>query len=193
MHDRLRAARLAAGFATAKDAAERFGWNQNTYTSHENGNRDIPLGRAIDYAAAFKVHFPWLVKGDGPMRSGNRKVQVVGYVGAGSVVFPIDDNGFEEIEPPFDAPEGSVAFVVRGDSMYPMMPANSHIIALPMADTHAIVHKRAVVTLDDGRRLVKDVLPGSRADVFTLVSYNAAPIQDAKIVACAKVIAVLLP
>ena len=67
LSDRLRRARVAAGFATATDAATAFGWNGNSYRSAENGMR--PPGRAtlVTYARAFKVSTDWLLTGRGPM------------------------------------------------------------------------------------------------------------------------------
>ena len=40
MSDRLRKARLEAGFNTASDAARKFGWTKTTYIAHENGQND---------------------------------------------------------------------------------------------------------------------------------------------------------
>lgn len=37
--DRLKQARLDAGFRTAADAYRHFGWIQSTYLGHENGSR----------------------------------------------------------------------------------------------------------------------------------------------------------
>jgi Helix-turn-helix domain len=61
-NDRLREARLAKGFKTAAAAARAFGWNAVTYTSHENGNRNIRWSEAARYASAFGVT-PTLILG----------------------------------------------------------------------------------------------------------------------------------
>ncbi|MBB5087475.1 XRE family transcriptional regulator [Roseospira marina] len=62
---RLRQARQQAGYATATDAALAFGWNPNTYKSHENGLRGL-RGHALErYAGAFGVPPAWLQFGDG--------------------------------------------------------------------------------------------------------------------------------
>jgi len=44
--DRLRSARLKAGFETAKEAAEAMGVPASTYIGHENGNRGFTAMRA---------------------------------------------------------------------------------------------------------------------------------------------------
>lgn len=65
--DRLIEAREAAGYKTAKDATEAFGFNYPTYAGHENGSRGI--GRsAARYAAAYKVSLEWLLTGRGAMK-----------------------------------------------------------------------------------------------------------------------------
>lgn len=60
---RLRIAREAAGFTTAAEAAERFGWNYPTYAGHENGSRGMRLTVVQRYAAAFRVAAVWLLEG----------------------------------------------------------------------------------------------------------------------------------
>jgi transcriptional regulator with XRE-family HTH domain len=62
---RLAWAREQAKFATPTDAARRFGWNENTYRSHENGNRDLSRKAAEKYADAFKVPVGWLLFKEG--------------------------------------------------------------------------------------------------------------------------------
>lgn len=66
--DRLRQARLAAGFETATDAADRHGWKYPTYAGHENGARGIKPRDIAKYAVAFGVDPSWLEFGDKPLR-----------------------------------------------------------------------------------------------------------------------------
>jgi hypothetical protein len=64
--ERLRIARLRAGFPTAKEAAESMGQPVSTYLAHENGSRGYPAGKAALYARRFKVPEVWLLYGTGP-------------------------------------------------------------------------------------------------------------------------------
>lgn len=64
--DRLRIARMRAGFATAKEAAEALGFPVSTYLGHENGSRGYPAKKAFTYARKFKVREQWLLYGVGP-------------------------------------------------------------------------------------------------------------------------------
>jgi hypothetical protein len=58
--ERLKQARVAAGFRSASAAAARFRWAIDTMVKHERGDRSI--GRAASkYAEAFRVDEAWLL------------------------------------------------------------------------------------------------------------------------------------
>lgn len=191
IHDRLRKARIDAGFPSATAAAQRFGFNANTLRSNENGNKPFGREAAENYAKAFKVRLDWLVSGRGPMRAGRLGVAVTGHVGAGAEVFPLDDDCLEFIEPSFEVDDDVLAFVVRGDSMWPQFYNGDYILAKPVNDLTLVLHRRAIVTLSDGRRLVKTIEPGRSPGVFTLTSHNAPPLHDVVIIAAARVVGIV--
>lgn len=62
-HERLREARLEAGYRSARAAAKRFNWAEATYGAHENGSRKFGLETARDYGRAFKRNPIWIVFG----------------------------------------------------------------------------------------------------------------------------------
>ena len=192
IYERLRRARLEAGYESAAAAARAFGWKEGTTKSNENGHAPFGRAKASRYAAAYRVNLEWLLDGKGPMRPTKPRVKVVGKVGAGAAVYPIDDGGIDPIEPPFDVPEGAVGFLVEGDSMYPAYRPGTILIARPIPLTEISNGMRAIVTLDDGRRLVKEVLV-SRRGVITLHSMNGLPMADVRIVECAKVFGTVEP
>lgn len=179
MHERLRQAREAAGFASAADAARRFGWGETTYRSHENGQRNIPRERAPEYARAFRVAPSWLLYGTG--EGVKRPVPLVGMVGAGAEVYPIDDGGaLEEIDPPPGIGPEAVAVMVRGDSMYPRYMDGDLLIYdrhVPLAKADG---QECVVRLRDGRTFVK-IVRAERDGLATLESWNAPPIRSAEV------------
>lgn len=53
---RLREARIRAGYGSAREAAEAFGFTTSTLTSHENNTREYDIATALRYAKAFKVN-----------------------------------------------------------------------------------------------------------------------------------------
>lgn len=81
--DRLRIARLRAGYETGKDAAEALGFPVSTYLSHENGSRGISAKRAVTYARKYKVREQWLLYGVGPgpgSEQGDETAEIVNIV-----------------------------------------------------------------------------------------------------------------
>jgi hypothetical protein len=63
---RLHAARVAAGFATAREAAQKFGWSEPRYRSHESAVGAISPVAARKYAQAFGISPEWLLEGRSP-------------------------------------------------------------------------------------------------------------------------------
>lgn len=63
--ERLRAARVKAGYETAKSAAEAMGVTVSTYIQHESGVRGFPASRAARYARFLRVAPEWLLYGRG--------------------------------------------------------------------------------------------------------------------------------
>ncbi|MCG6857417.1 MAG: bifunctional phosphopantothenoylcysteine decarboxylase/phosphopantothenate--cysteine ligase CoaBC [Salaquimonas sp.] len=62
--DRLRNARIGAGFASASAAARALGVSPPTYTHHENGTRGFGEEEAIRYGELFGVSPAWLIFGE---------------------------------------------------------------------------------------------------------------------------------
>lgn len=185
MHEqarRLRDARLGAGFADATAAARRFGWVIPTYLAHENGTRGFGLARAQLYAAAFAVNWQWLLTGEGSSSS-NVKIPLSGYVGAGCLVYPLDESvgpgGIEEVDLPPGVYGDYAAFKVRGDSNYPAYRDNEIIFVRKEGGSpQDFLNRECVLDTADGRRLLKTLTPGSKRGHFTLISFNAPPIVD---------------
>jgi hypothetical protein len=65
-NDRLKEARINAGFKSARSAALRYGWNPSTYASHENGQTQVPVAAAEEYAPRFGVSAGWILTGETP-------------------------------------------------------------------------------------------------------------------------------
>jgi len=65
-HERLRLARIEAGYDDATTAAKALHIAVPTYTSHENGTRGFRADSAEAYAKKFNVAVEWLLYGRGP-------------------------------------------------------------------------------------------------------------------------------
>lgn len=115
------------------------------------------------------------------------QVPIVGYVGAGSEVFPIDDHakgaGIDDTERPPGEEEEVVGVIVRGDSMFPVYRDGDILFygRTLTREPHILNGQECVVRLTDGRSFVKLVKTVRRSKRFTLSSWNAPDIEDAEI------------
>jgi len=135
------------------------------------------------------------------------RIPIVGTVGAGGEVFPIDDLPLvpaqmtpEEMDqmncewtdsPPGVYPDGIVALRVEGTSMMPFMPAGTIVYYAERFEGGAPDHCLAtlcVVQLRDGKTLLKMVRKGQSHGKFDLQSYNFETITDVDLAWCAPVI-----
>jgi phage repressor protein C with HTH and peptisase S24 domain len=181
MGERLREARRAAGFTSARSAAIKHGWGVSTYAAHENGQNEFDAETAEKYARAFKkTSAAWLLTGEGPVaRSTRRTAKLVGYVGAGgeAQLFSESQGDLDEVEMPPDAPDSTVAVQVRGDSMYPLAEDGWLVYydQIPRPPTDDLLGKLCVLGLEDGRVLLKRLMAARTPGLFDLHSLNAPP------------------
>jgi hypothetical protein len=135
------------------------------------------------------------------------KVPIVGEVGAGGEVYPIDDmpllpHQVETVDedyvncewveaPPGIYPNGVVALRVKGNSMLPFMPPGTIVYYAERFDGGAPDHclsSLCVVQMRDERTLLKMVRKGQTHGKFDLVSYNMETITDVELAWCAPVV-----
>lgn len=131
--DRLRELR-AKRFATAIEAARFFGWNENTYKSHENGERGIKPQVAKKYAQAFKSTASYILTGDNdtPVVQEVLSVPLRGIVAAG-MYKPNDWLPDDEAEVPAISRKGvpatkQYAVLVSGPSVNRKIPDGAYAI-----------------------------------------------------------------
>jgi hypothetical protein len=160
---RLVKARSSRGFKSAKEAALRFGWNYDTYSQHERGERGL-VRAAQKYARAFGVSEGWLLTGEGRVDIG---VGVVGYVGAGGEAFfePIEGGDLLDA----DAPPGTVAVKIRGTSLGHGFDG-WYALYIDRHDppTDILVGRLCIVGTRDGRTLIKWVRRSAIRGTFNL-------------------------
>ena len=89
MHERLKEARLKAGFRTATAAIDHFGWGNSTYRAHENGQNNFKIEDAKIYGEAYAVSPSWLLLGEGNSSPAtkNRKISKAHKHNCGEHVF----------------------------------------------------------------------------------------------------------
>lgn len=177
MGDRLKWAREQAGYESARQAALKHGWPVSTYTAHENGQNEYDPDQAALYGKAFRRPPGWLLTGTGD--PGPRKTKLVGKVGAGAAIEPLDDQAEEEIELPPGAALQAVGVLVAGDSMFPRYFSGEKLFYVRdgRAPTE-FIGKECVIRLADGGMLVKILRRGTKKRLFTLESWNAPPLEN---------------
>lgn len=189
-NERLKKARIAAGFETAKAAADRFNWKIETYRHHENGTggREVSKRLAPDYAKKFKVRVDWLLYGQGEMRdtAKQEEIPIYGKAGARERVNLIESDDHEPIDTvtPLRAEDGYHAVIVEGSSMLPAY-RDGDVLFFRMSEGIAAgaLGRDCVVITDKDRVYVKRVIKGSAAGTYDLQSYAPGidPLKDIKL------------
>jgi phage repressor protein C with HTH and peptisase S24 domain len=189
--ERLREARLKAGYATATEAAKAMGVPSTAYANHENGWRGIDRA-APRYARFFRVSLEWLLTGNGPMRAtaadATVSLPILGKVGAGASVYMPDDAASDLGEVTVSL-EGDFVVEVEGISQYPrFQPGEKVIVCGTPEPISKLVGQYAVVQPEnDGKRLLKKIRRGRRFDLWDLESHNDETIRDVPIIAAWRV------
>lgn len=186
IRDRLMWARKRASYDSPTTAAQSRGWTVSTYLGHENGDRNPSRNAAIKYARAFGVRWEWLLEGEGQALLSGQDINIVGYVGAGDEIYPVDDHelgaGIDDASMPPSAPESTVAVRVRGNSMYPRY-FDGEDIYYDNTDQppRELVGRECILELANGRMLVKVIRTGTKKSLFDLESWNAPLMENEEI------------
>lgn len=193
---RLKAARVAAGYRSSREAALQNEWPESSYRAHEGGTRTIGQDDAERYAARFRfdgvdVTARGILFGDAdaPTQAteGRNVVGVKGLVSAGGVIETAteqlaDGDDLYEISVPFPVEEGTIAFRVSGTSGYPKFDPDDVVLCSKHGENpERLVGLYAVVMTGTGDRYLKRILQGSKKGRFHLESYNAPLISDARV------------
>lgn len=139
---RLKLAREAARFPSARAASDALGVPYATYAGHENGSRGVEVEAATHYARRYKVSLDWLLDGKGAGPGAGtagqspavpRMVRVKGYVQAGhwSETWELPDDDQYEVAVPNDAALAGVtlhAAETRGPSMNRRYPEGTVLV-----------------------------------------------------------------
>jgi hypothetical protein len=192
-HERLRQARADAGFERQRDVFDQFpAWNRNTYKSNENGNAPFSFDQAKVYAKAFGVRAEWLYDGAGSAKPGGHGfsgLPLIGKVGAGGEGLYDDDYSLGEASDRIEALPGMatreiIVLDIDGDSMVPAVFDGDRAFFGPIRhDVDALLNKRVMARLADGRKFFKVLKRGSADGLYTLRSLNPATpdIEDVEV------------
>lgn len=195
IHRKIKAIRQASGL-NQTEFAERLGTTQSTVTRWEKSS--VPQGDMLHRIADFaNTTVEKLLNAESITGTSGGELPVVGYVGAGAVVIPIDDysrgDGMDTVERPAFIKGQAVAVEVKGDSLLPVAEDGWRLVYVGEQTIveDEVLNKLCVVHLEDERVLVKRVIRGSKPGHYHLISTNAPIIEDVRITWAAKVKAII--
>ena len=174
-----------------RELARRAGLDEQKVYKYLQGKVDQPRGDTLlRLADTLGVTESWLRYEVGPAVT---NIPVVGRLAAGESFVPFDDapmgGGFEELEFNLVDPD-PIAVEVRGESMLPVYRPGDYLICSRRrgADMQEALNKDCVVRTSENEGYIKKLVQGSRANTYTLVSYNAAPIENQKLLWAAPIV-----
>lgn len=173
---------------TLQQVADAAGTTNQMVGMLERGERKLTLEWMQKLAPVLGITVTELIDDVEPAR-----IPVVGYVGAGFQIFPIDDHlkgaGLDEVDaPPGGMAKSAVAVIVRGDSMVPVLEEGDVIYYDDVVEGNLdnLLGRLCVVACLDGSTYVKQL---KKADGrYWLHSHNAEPIFPAGISWAARVL-----
>lgn len=187
---RLRKARLAAGFRSARAAALESDWAESSYRAHEAGTRTIGQDDAELYAKRFR-RLGVATSARAILFGGEKLTPVVGYALAGGdgVVFSGGQGPFEDVPAPTGATEKTVAVRIKGTSMGRLLDG-----WLAFYDDRreppdeSFAGELCICELEDGRVLIKTLRAGRAKGLWHLDSQTEPIILDQRVAWAAKVL-----
>lgn len=126
---RLKQARLAAGFDTAKDFAAYANVNATTYAHHESGRRLFGTQTAVKYATALRIPARLLLP-DIALHAHSR-APIVGRIGAGGIIVRAVEP-FRSVAVPYDLGHPTEAYDVPDNTMFPAFMQGDVVLCEPL-------------------------------------------------------------
>ena len=187
--ERIRQARKASGQSQAW-LAEKVAQAQTTISSWETGRTEPSREDVARIARALGVEVGVLELGDQASAARSRGYPHIGKVGAGGSGDYADDYALGEASDYIDPLPGMpvdqeiIVLDVEGDSMVPAVFDGDLAFFGPVRkDVEALLGKRVMARLADGRKFFKILKRGTQSGLYTLRSLNPATpdIEDVRI------------
>lgn len=183
--EKIRELRRRLGLTQAGFAGE-LEVKQSTISRWESG-REVPNIENVLAISALMERHGLAPAAETVPRGGAATVPVVGYIGAGQEVFPIDDHalgeGMDQTDSPPDSSSNMVCALVRGDSNYPFLQDGYRVFwdSRFEGNVEHLLGQPVVVKLADERMMIKILRRGPRRGRYNLESYNAPLMEDLEI------------
>lgn len=180
---------------TGAEMARRAGVYPSTIHRFIRGaSKSIPSTTTLS-KIALAAGMPAPTFSDGNHSQTRATVPLIGYVGGGAEVHPINDHpaghGFDDVEMPPGEFGDLVAVVVSGDSMMPLYHEGDIIYFRPVergVDEAQCLNRPCIVKIHEGPTLVKVPIRGSSPKHYTLMSYAGSPRENQRLDWASKVL-----
>lgn len=154
------------------DFADLVGVQQGTVSRWLSTSKEMtPDHESVQLANAVAAKYGYPAFGSINAAS-PRTISVVGRVGAGAIVIPFGESPDQSAERPSEASANTVAVEVDGDSMFPAYEDGAILYYSEQLPPEAMINRRCIVALADGRMYVKVLRQGSMKGLWTLQSLN---------------------
>jgi transcriptional regulator with XRE-family HTH domain len=168
--ERLRRARIRAGWHKAKPFADEVGVNYSSYHRHESGRSPLTPENATLYAKALNITPAELLYGDELRKA--PPVPIVGVIGAGGKIVAMDVLEHTTLATSLDL----IGHVVHGNDLYPGIRHGDVVFCRPLKpsrfDPSAVHGQECICQLADGSMILRQVII-QRDGRATLLATNA--------------------
>jgi transcriptional regulator with XRE-family HTH domain len=184
---RLHALRLAKGMSQV-ELARRIGRHPTAIGPYERGEYEPPREVVMRLATLLDSTAEYLYLGRSLAGAG---LAAAGVIGAERVLAPRGPAGIRRDLRSADL----LAYELQDDAMAPAYRPGQIILceARALTDPAPLIGKDALVTLRDGRRMLRRLAPGSRRGLVTLAALAAPPLLDIAVASLERVVGCLEP
>lgn len=190
IHQRL-AALGKSGHSASKEAGLSSDAIRNLERAVREGRRSGVSTKTIAaLAPVLQTSVAWLLEGEGTEEATSETVPVVGYVSAGAELALYDQGQgpFDYVTPPRDSKPTTVAARVQGVSLGPLFDdALIFYNSVQSPITPELHGKLCVAGLEDGRVVVKQLMPGDGGRYHLLSNSAEPPLFNEAVLWAAKV------
>lgn len=177
---------------TLEQVGEALGMTGQNYGKIERGGVELRELYVSQLAELFGIDAADLMRepSDDPQHPTSETVPVVGYVSAGAALALFDEGQgpFDYVAPPIDAKPTTVAARVEGTSLGPLFDQAIIFYDSVQNEVTPDLHGRLCVAgLDDGRVVVKQIMPGEAGRYHLLSNSSEPPIFNAVVKWAARV------
>ncbi|MFO1259031.1 MAG: XRE family transcriptional regulator [Gammaproteobacteria bacterium] len=163
--ERLKDARIKAGFGSAKEFAEKTNLKISTYSLHEAGTRGMSIEVIEHYAGLLEINASWLLTGIGPRcKTKIREIPIITWAGIKEFINHRHQFYNEHTTSDVDLSPYSFALRVNNDTMEPRYPEGAIIIV--DCEQHPRHKDFAVFQLDDKKEFTFKQLLHAEGELF---------------------------